>query len=302
MKIKRFLAGMAAGVLAAAAMAVSVSAASTKLGDVLDPNAEVAEGEDNPFYKVGGMTFFMNGSFDSWNDNSGTWFGIDEEGTIEAEYKISKAIADPNIDGTGSLGMMGLMICNLPEDKFPYLVNVKEVSFTDADGKVTDLDSIEGLREFDNYVDQGKASNTARIIIRPQVEKTADETGINTHVTKEVVGWDEPGKFEGGTLKIVVNLLDVDGEVVTPEWGDDLVKKPEEESKADESKADESKAEDSKADESKASATTTGTTTAVTQTAPAASSDNSATGAADGIALAAAALGAAGAVVVRKRK
>ena len=87
MKIKRFLAGMAAGVLAAAAMAVSVSAASTKLGDVLDPNAEVAEGEENPFYKVGGMTFFMNGSFDSWNDNSGTWFGIDEEGRKEIGTK-----------------------------------------------------------------------------------------------------------------------------------------------------------------------------------------------------------------------
>ncbi len=304
MKMRKVFAGMAAAVLAAATMAVSASAA-TNVFDVVT----VTTGDDGAVTydpSVGAMGFFMNGTWDDWNQ--GDWVAPDENGVLTVEFPISEIAAMEAESGETSLGMMGVMICNLPAESFPYELEIKEVSFKDSDGKVTDFDSLEGKIEGANYIDNGKESNTYRLIIRP-TDETKDDGTVVTKAAAEAEGWGEAGAFKAGTLKVVIDML-------KPAAG--------EESKADESKADESKADESTADESKAEETKTeennggndGTTTTGTaannttanNTAnnnavnPANSGDNAKAGAAEGIALAAAAVAVAAAVASKKRK
>ena len=88
MKIKKFVAGLSAAVLAATMMSVSVSAA--KLGDVVHPSEEDSKMNDS-YYSIGAMGFYMG---QDWTWNQGDWVGIDDTGKITVEYKISKVVTD----------------------------------------------------------------------------------------------------------------------------------------------------------------------------------------------------------------
>ena len=293
MKMRKVFAGMAAAVLAAATMAVSASAA-TNVFDVVT----VKTGDDGAVTydpSVGAMGFFMNGTWDDWNQ--GDWVAPDENGVLTVEFPISEIAAMEAESGETSLGMMGVMICNLPAESFPYELEIKEVSFKDSDGKVTDFDSLEGKIEAANYIDNGKESNTYRLIIRP-TDETKDDGTVVTKAAAEAEGWGEAGAFKAGTLKVVIDML-------KPAAG--------EESKADESTADESKAEETKTEENNGGSDgTTATGTAANNTTanntannnavnPANSGDNAKAGSAEGIALAAAAVAVAAAVASKKR-
>ena len=93
MKIKKFVAGLSAAVLAATMMSVSVSAA--KLGDVVHPSEEDSKMNDS-YYSIGAMGFYMG---QDWTWNQGDWVGIDDAGKITVEYKISKVITDKTMSG-----------------------------------------------------------------------------------------------------------------------------------------------------------------------------------------------------------
>ena len=109
MKIKKFVAGLSAAVLAATMMSVSVSAA--KLGDVVHPSEEDSKMNDS-YYSIGAMGFYMG---QDWTWNQGDWVGIDDAGKITVEYKISKVVTDKTMSGKGTLGDMGVMVANLPD-------------------------------------------------------------------------------------------------------------------------------------------------------------------------------------------
>ena len=103
MKIKKFVAGLSAAVLAATMMSVSVSAA--KLGDVVHPSEEDSKMNDS-YYSIGAMGFYMG---QDWTWNQGDWVGIDDTGKITVEYKISKVVTDKTMSGKGTLGDMGVI-------------------------------------------------------------------------------------------------------------------------------------------------------------------------------------------------
>ena len=130
MKIKRFVAGLSAAVLAATMMSVSVSAA--KLGDVVHPSEEDSKMNDS-YYSIGAMGFYMG---QDWTWNQGDWVGIDDAGKITVEYKISKVVTDKTMSGKGTLGDMGVMVANLPDGVYPVDVKISD-EVNEETGEVT---------------------------------------------------------------------------------------------------------------------------------------------------------------------
>jgi hypothetical protein len=141
------------------------------------------------------MGFFMNGNWDDWCQSD--YVNIDENGILDIDYKINKVLADKKLDGTGALGMMGVMILNMPEEGYPYEVSVLEADFTADDGTVTEFDSVKAITEGTRHPESGW-----RIIIRPE----DDPDNPDVKATPEVKGWNEPGAFEGGTLHIKIDM------------------------------------------------------------------------------------------------
>ena len=136
MKIKKFVAGLSAAVLAATMMSLSVSAA--KLGDVVHPSEEDSKMNDS-YYSIGAMGFYMG---QDWTWNQGDWVGIDDTGKITVEYKISKVVTDKTMSGKGTLGDMGVMVANLPDGVYPVDVKISDAKFVAEDGTTTVFDSI----------------------------------------------------------------------------------------------------------------------------------------------------------------
>jgi len=280
MKAKRIFAGLSAAVIAATMMAVSASA--TKLSDVVYPSKTETDKNDG-WYSVGAMGFYMS---QKWKWNQSDWFGINDEGKIELSYKISEVLTDTTMEGKGTLGDMGVMILNLPEDSYPYDVTISDAKFVTNDGEEIILDSVNSITEATLDKEGG-----FRIHIRP-VDEVDEETGdVTVPASPEVAGWDQEGAFKGGTLSMTID------------FGAPAAK---EESKTE--SAAESKADDSKADSKASNTTTTGKTTTTTTTASASSAasdatenNNSNTGAAAGTIFGLLALAGAGAVVSRKK-
>ncbi|MCR5143112.1 MAG: NPXTG-anchored protein [Ruminococcus sp.] len=318
MKLKKIFAVLSATALAASCMAISASAA-TRLPDVCHPDENDAEMNDL-YYGQGGMGFFMNNTWDAWNQ--GEWSGIDDDGIIDVSYHINAVLADKSMSGKGSLGMMGVMFPNLDkigEEYYPFEVTVLEAEFTDEDGNVTQLDTVKEITEGNRHPEGG-----FRIIIRP----TDDPDNPDVKATPEVAGWDEEGAFNGGTLHIKVDFGKYE-----PESEDSS--EAANDSTTDESKSDESKTDkDSKTDDSNASGTDSnassksdsssskggngngggnggnggskgGATAAATSAedgeAKSDATESSDTGAAQGVALAVIALAGAGIVVAKKK-
>ena len=283
MKAKRFFAGLSAAVIAATMMAVSASA--TKLSDVVYPSKTETDKNDG-WYSVGAMGFYMS---QKWKWNQSDWFGINDEGKIELSYKISEVLTDTTMEGKGTLGDMGVMILNLPEDSYPYDVTISDAKFVTNDGEEIILDTVNSITEATLDKEGG-----FRIHIRPVDEVDKDSGEVTVPASPEVAGWDQEGAFKGGTLSMTID------------FGAPAAK---EESKADDSKT-ESKADDSKTDSKASNTTTTGKTTTTTTTTASASSaasdttenKNSNTGAAAGTIFGLLALAGAGAVVSRKKK
>ena len=188
MKLRRIIAGMAAAAMAAA---MAISASATNIYDVLEPGTEA-------FNKVGALPFFMS---QQWEWCEGTWAAIQEDGTIHAEYEISPVLADKSMSGQGTLGDMGIMILNLPEENYPYDMKVTEATFTPKDGETITLQSVLDIPG--GYHD---AETGIRIHIRPGDAIDKDTGAVTAKACPEVAGWDEPGKFNGGTLKITVDF------------------------------------------------------------------------------------------------
>ncbi|MBQ9541474.1 NPXTG-anchored protein [Ruminococcus sp.] len=283
MKAKRIFAGLSAAVIAATMMAVSASA--TKLSDVVYPSKTETDKNDG-WYSVGAMGFYMS---QKWKWNQSDWFGINDEGKIELSYKISEVLTDTTMEGKGTLGDMGVMILNLPEDSYPYDVTISDAKFVTNDGEEIILDTVNSITEATLDKEGG-----FRIHIRPVDEVDKDSGEVTVPASPEVAGWDQEGAFKGGTLSMTID------------FGAPAAK---EESKADDSKT-ESKADDSKTDSKASNTTTTGKTTTTTTTTASASSaasdttenKNSNTGAAAGTIFGLLALAGAGAVVSRKKK
>ena len=292
MKAKRIFAGLSAAVIAATMMAVSASA--TKLSDVVYPSKTETDKNDG-WYSVGAMGFYMS---QKWKWNQSDWIGINDEGKIELSYKISEVLTDTTMEGKGTLGDMGVMILNLPEDSYPYDVTISDAKFVTNDGEEIILDSVNSITEATLDKEGG-----FRIHIRPVDEVDKDSGEVTVPASPEVAGWDQEGAFKGGTLSMTI---DFGAPAAKEESKADDSKT---ESKADDSKT-ESKAEDSKADSKASNTTTTGKTTTTTTTTASASSaasdttenNNSNTGAAAGTIFGLLALAGAGAVVARKKK
>ena len=262
MKIKKFVAGLSAAVLAATMMSVSVSAA--KLGDVVHPSEEDSKMNDS-YYSIGAMGFYMG---QDWTWNQGDWVGIDDAGKITVEYKISKVVTDKTMSGKGTLGDMGVMVANLPDGVYPVDVKISDAKFVAEDGTTTVFDSINSITSLDEDPEGG-----IRIHIRP-TEEVDDETGEVTKKSRpEVAGWEKEGAFNGGTLSMTLDFG-----VASAEGGD---------SKTDASKADAGKTSAAAATSSKASDNT---------------SKAAETGAAVGGALAVIALAGTAVIVAKRRK
>lgn len=276
MKIKKFVAGLSAAVLAATMMSVSVSAA--KLGDVVHPSEEDSKMNDS-YYSIGAMGFYMG---QDWTWNQGDWVGIDDAGKITVEYKISKVITDKTMSGKGTLGDMGVMVANLPDGIYPVDVKISDAKFVAEDGTTTVFDSINSITSLDEDPEGG-----IRIHIRP-TEEVDDETGeVTKKACPEVAGWEKEGAFNGGTLSMTLDFG-----VASAEGGDS--KSDASSSKADTSKKD---ASSSKADAGKTSATAATSSKASDDTSKAAE-----TGAAVGGALAVIALAGTAVIVAKRRK
>ena len=269
MKIKKFVAGLSAAVLAATMMSVSVSAA--KLGDVVHPSEEDSKMNDS-YYSIGAMGFYMG---QDWTWNQGDWVGIDDAGKITVEYKISKVITDKTMSGKGTLGDMGVMVANLPDDIYPVDVKISDAKFVAEDGTTTVFDSLNSITSLDEDPEGG-----IRIHIRP-TDEVNEETGeVTKKACPEVAGWEKEGAFNGGTLSMTLDFG-----VASAEGG---------ESKADTSKKD---ASSSKADAGKTSAAAATSSKASDDTSKAAE-----TGAAVGGALAVIALAGTAVIVAKRRK
>lgn len=276
MKIKRFVAGLSAAVLAATMMSVSVSAA--KLGDVVHPSEEDSKMNDS-YYSIGAMGFYMG---QDWTWNQGDWVGIDDAGKITVEYKISKVVTDKTMSGKGTLGDMGVMVANLPDGVYPVDVKISDAKFVAEDGTTTVFDSINSITSLDEDPEGG-----IRIHIRP-TEEVDDETGEVTKKSRpEVAGWEKEGAFNGGTLSMTLDFG-----VASAEGGES--KTDASSSKADTSKKD---ASSSKADAGKTSAAAATSSKASDDTSKAAE-----TGAAVGGAFAVIALAGTAVIVAKRRK
>lgn len=276
MKIKKFVAGLSAAVLAATMMSVSVSAA--KLGDVVHPSEEDSKMNDS-YYSIGAMGFYMG---QDWTWNQGDWVGIDDAGKITVEYKISKVIADKTMSGKGTLGDMGVMVANLPDGVYPVDVKISDAKFVAEDGTTTVFDSLNSITSMDEDAEGG-----IRIHIRP-TDEVNEETGeVTKKACPEVAGWEKEGAFNGGTLSMTLDFG-----VASAEGGES--KTDASSSKADTSKKDVSS---SKADANKTSAAAAASSKASDNTSKAAE-----TGAAVGGALAVIALAGTAVIVAKRRK
>ncbi|MBR6103365.1 MAG: hypothetical protein IKP95_13140 [Ruminococcus sp.] len=187
MKIKRIIAGMAAAVMAAT---MCITASAKSLFDTVDP-------ESDDFYSIGAMGFYMS---QEWNWNQGEWCGISEDGVITVEYSINEALTDKTLSGQGTLGDMGIMICNVPEEGYPYNMKVTEATFTPKGGDPITLQTVLDIKG--GYHD---AETGIRIHIRP-TDNIDDEGYIVVPATPEVKDMDQPGNFKGGVLKITVDF------------------------------------------------------------------------------------------------
>lgn len=276
MKIKKFVAGLSAAVLAATMMSVSVSAA--KLGDVVHPSEEDSKMNDS-YYSIGAMGFYMG---QDWTWNQGDWVGIDDAGKITVEYKISKVMADKTMSGKGTLGDMGVMVDNLPDGVYPVDVKISDAKFVAEDGTTTVFDSLNSITSMDEDAEGG-----IRIHIRP-TDEVNEETGeVTKKACPEVAGWEKEGAFNGGTLSMTLDFG-----VASAEGGES--KTDASSSKADTSKKDVSS---SKADAGKTSAAAATSSKASDNTSKAAE-----TGAAVGGALAVIALAGTAVIVAKRRK
>ena len=276
MKIKKFVAGLSAAVLAATMMSVSVSAA--KLGDVVHPSEEDSKMNDS-YYSIGAMGFYMG---QDWTWNQGDWVGIDDAGKITVEYKISKVITDKTMSGKGTLGDMGVMVANLPDGIYPVDVKISDAKFVAEDGTTTVFDSLNSITSMDEDAEGG-----IRIHIRP-TDEVNEETGeVTKKACPEVAGWEKEGAFNGGTLSMTLDFG-----VASAEGGES--KTDTSNSKADTSKKDVSS---SKADAGKTSAAAATSSKASDDTSKAAE-----TGAAVGGALAVIALAGTAVIVAKRRK
>ncbi len=288
MKIKKMFVGFTAAALAASCMAISASA--TKLGDVAHPSETDAEMND-AYYSIGGMAFFMS---QEWSWNQGEWVGISDDGKIVIEYKISPVIADKSMSGQGTLGDMGVMINNLP-DNYPFDITISDAQFVAEDGTVTEFLEINSITQAEEDPEGG-----FRIHIRP-TDEIDEETGeVKKAARPEVAGWEVPGAFNGGTLSMTIDFgIEAAGEDSSNADNDnsnnDESSKSDDSSKKDESssKDDSSSKKDTSANNSTGSGTTTKTVSTSSAAAPA-DNTNADTGAGEfafaGLALAAAAL------------
>lgn len=307
MKMRKIFAGMAAAAISMT-MVLNASAA-TYLFDKVQPDMEVAEGEKG-FYDIGAMPFFMS---QKWNWNQGDWVSITEEGIIDVSYEIDEAKADTTLSGKGTLGDMGIMIMNLPDDGYPYNVEVLEANYTTEDGEVIEFERIKQMNVLVPDSETG-----SRIHIRPQSELDDDGNPKAGKIARpEVAGWEEEGGFKAGTLHIKLNLdvKEISGEEDT---GDDAIVDSGDAGDAgdagdtgdtgDTGATDAGTTDAGTTDAGTTDAGTTdggtsgGSTTTTTTTGNGAAQSNTQTGAASNAILASMALAAAGVIASKKRK
>lgn len=289
MTIKKLFIGMTAAVMAASCMAISASAA-TKLTDYAHPDEADTEMNDK-YYSVGAMGFYMN---QTWKWNQGGWVGIDDEGKMVIEYKINKVLTDTTMEGKGTLGDMGVMICNLPEEEsaYPMELKIPECRFVGEDGTEINFESITSKTEWEMDPEGG-----IRIHIRPTDEVDEATGEVTKKACPEVAGMDEEGKFNGGTLYVTLDF----GPIGSEDKGGDssTAAGDSSSSKADDSS---SKADDSSKKDT-ASSTTSNPNSGSSSSAASDKADNTSpeTGAVEDLMLASMAVAAAATVISKRR-
>ncbi|MBQ8377716.1 MAG: NPXTG-anchored protein [Oscillospiraceae bacterium] len=186
MKFRKIFAALAAATMA---ITMTVSASAENLSEVMKP-------EDEGYYSIGAMGYFMS---QEYNWNQGDWAGIDADGKISMTYNINEVFAGPI--GSGTLGEMGIMVCNLPAD-VELEVAVLSATFTPkGSDEAIDLTSILNGRTLIHPTGE----EAPRFYVRPLAD---EETG--KVATPEVEGWDVAGAFKGGELKIELSFNDAD--------------------------------------------------------------------------------------------
>lgn len=227
MKLRKIFAGMAAATIAMT-MTLSASAA-TNLFDIVHPD-ESNEEINKAYYGIGAMGFFMN---QTWKWNQSEWIPINDEGVIDFKYHIDEVMADTTMSGKGTLGDMGVMVCNLPEDNYPYNVEITDAKFVTDDG-----DTIEFPRINSTTIAVKDAESGYRIHIRPTAE-IDDDGNVTKTPRSEVKGWDQEGAFKGGTLSMKINF-NVDSISEEDDGTEPYTPEDEDGSSEDESTTDES--------------------------------------------------------------
>ena len=294
MKMKKIFAGMTAAALSLT-MVMSASAA-TYLFDKVHPDDNDKEMNDS-YYKIGAMGYFMS---QKWTWNEYDWVGIDADGVIDISITVDEAKADTTLSGKGTLGDVGVMICNLPEDGYPYNVDITDAKYTCEDGTVIEFPKLEAQ----TILKADSKESGCRIHIRPTTELDDDGNPYPGRIARpEVAGWDQEGNFKPGTLSMKINLnvesideeIDGDDEYVPEDAAAEDTAA--EDTAAEDTSAEDTTAEDTAADDTAEATTTTTTTTGTTNT-----TTNTTTGAASNAILAAMAMAAAGVVASKKRK
>ena len=192
MKIKKLLAAVSAALMMTGAV-LPVSAANN-LYDLI--TLETADAEDKPeLWSIGGCCYYMSQNYEY---RSGNWHGITEDGTINFEYDIDDSV----LDGNTALGEMGVWISDLPDEGYPYEMQITEAEFIPREGEAISIDSIKAVTEWEEDEDY-----QIKIRIRP-VDYVDSFTGeLLCKAVPEVSGMEKEGAFKGGVLRITVDFL-----------------------------------------------------------------------------------------------
>ena len=196
MKIKRFVAGLSAAVLAATMMSVSVSAA--KLGDVVHPSEEDSKMNDS-YYSIGAMGFYMG---QDWTWNQGDWVGIDDAGKITVEYKISKVVTDKTMSGKGTLGDMGVMVANLPDGVYPVDVKISDAKFVAEDGE-SKTDASKADSKSDASSSKADTSKKDASSSKADAGKTSAAAATSSKASDDTSKAAETGAAVGGAFAVI---------------------------------------------------------------------------------------------------
>ena len=195
MKSKRLLAALTSAALGLSALTMGASA--VDLFDVVDPDED-----ESTYWDIYATGYYMPLDW-SWNESDP--YAITDEGKIELEFEITEEMTDPDYEGKGALGEMGVVIYNLPEG-CAIDAEVTKAAFLpyEAEDEI-ELKSVEGKRQFECNTDLGANPS---IFMRPTDRYDEETEELLYEALPELKGMEEEGSFRGGWLRVVIDFVD----------------------------------------------------------------------------------------------